>query len=674
MKTIVERLRQHAQSQPDAVAFRFLSDMSTEPQVLSYAGLWDEAQRLAGFLQERGPAGSRALLLFPPGLDYVRAFFACLMARWVAVPLYLPRRGIKQERIDKVAQSCDARLALTTRAELDWLSSPETIGPLASRLQFHAVDQDLLAGAGPVTQAGPALTDLAFLQYTSGSTGMPKGVMISHANIMGNVEHLSLMSTGNPADRFVNWLPLFHDLGLVTTVLWPAAMGAESTLMAPAAFVRDPEMWLRAITEYRGTMCGAPNFAYQLCVDKIRPERLAGLDLSSWRVAYNAAEPVRASTLEQFARHFAASGFRSTAFYPSYGMAEATVFISGGDAAAEPVTQCADRFALADRQLSLLPPDSPRATQIVACGAALGPHDLRIVDPDSRKALPEGQVGEIWFAGPSVAGGYWEMPELSLATFGQAIVDEPDNAHRYLRTGDLGVMHQGQVYITGRIKDLVIVHGRNLYPQDIELSAARAHEAVREGHVAAFAQAGEEGEQLVVVAEIERAHFRSMDAQAVIDAIRSAVMEQYEAVVNRVVLVRPYKVPMTSSGKIQRRQARAMLQDGTLEILADTGVLHEPAVSGRAPDSATERALAAIWCAALNRSQVSAQDHFLALGGDSLSAAEVVAAIGRQYGLPDLQVAQLFETPRLEDMARWIDARQQARPAVQAAPKRTVTV
>ena len=672
MKTIVELLHQHAQVQPEAVAFRFLSEMSVEPQTLSYAGLWDESLRVAQFLQARGPVGSRVLLLFPPGLDYVRAFFGCLLAGWVAVPLYLPRRGIKQERIDKVAQSCGARLALTTRSELDWLSSPETAGALASLLQFHAVDEAWAEAASPAESAWAQPADLAFLQYTSGSTGRPKGVMISHANIMGNVEHLSLMSTGNRTDRFVNWLPLFHDLGLVTTVLWPAAMGAESTLMAPAAFVRDPELWLRAITRYQGTMAGAPNFAYQLCVDKIREERLPELDLSSWRVAYNAAEPVRAATLGQFARRFAACGFRSRSFYPSYGMAEATVFISGGDAEAEPITQCVDRYALADRRLHLLVPDAPLATHIVACGAARAPHDLRIVDPDSRQALPDGQVGEIWFAGPSVSTGYWEMPELSGETFGQAIVDEPGNPHRYLRTGDLGVMHQGQVYITGRIKDLIIVHGRNLYPQDIELTAARAHEAVREGHVAAFAQSDDEGEKLVVVAEIERSHFRSLDAQAVVEAIRAAVMAQYEVAVNRVVLVRPYKVPMTSSGKIQRRQTRDMLGEGTLEVLADAGT-EPPASAGRPPETPTELALAVLWCAALKRSQVSAQDHFLELGGDSLSTADLAAAISRQFQLPGLQLSQLVETPRLEDMARWIDDQRVRQPAP-AQPKRKVTV
>ncbi|WP_180977583.1 AMP-binding protein [Janthinobacterium sp. ROICE36] len=644
-------MREHAQARPDAIAFRFLNDLASAPQELNYHQLWQEAGVVANFLGTVASPGSRIMLFYPPGLEYIKAFYGCMLAGMVAVPLYPPRRNSKSDRLTKVARSCQSVLALTTESELAAVQAAwnEQAEP-GMALAFHVTDTLDVTDARPFVPPAIDPAVPAFLQYTSGSTGAPKGVIITHANIMANMRHLSLMSGGHAGDVFVNWLPLFHDLGLVTAVLWPVSLGASSTLMAPATFVRDPLLWLQAITRYRGSMCGAPNFAYALCVDKIADASLTKLDLSSWRVAYNAAEPVRAATLDAFGTRFGACGFRPQTFYPSYGMAEATVFISGGNASAAPISLVVDRQELAARRVTPVDVGDALATRIVACGAASAPHDLRVVDPESRRELADGQVGEIWFAGPSVSPGYWGLGAQTAEAFGQSICNS-DLPAAYLRTGDLGVMVDGELYVTGRIKDLVILNGRNYYPQDIELSATAAHRAIRPGHVAAFAVEEDLVERLVVVAEVEREHFRSLDVDHVVAAVRQQVLRDHEINADRIVLVKPYKVPVTSSGKIQRRQARAMLLDGTLEVLASSATA---APHCAAPATATEHMLAPIWCRVLGRAQIGTDENFFDLGGDSLAAAEIAAALGRHRST-ELDIGQFFDTPTITGLAGWLD-------------------
>ena len=665
--TIIDRMREHAHARPDTVAFRFLNDLAAAPQELSYRALWDEAAAIAHYLRAAAPAGSRIMLFFPPGMAYIRAFYGCLLAGMVAVPLYPPRRNVKSDRIIRVAQSCQSVLALTTESELAAVQAAwDEQNTEGLALRFQAVDAiAAVPGQAPLEPPARDPNVPAFLQYTSGSTGTPKGVIVTHDNIAANARHLSQMSSGGPDDIFVNWLPLFHDLGLVTAVLWPVWMGTTSVLMAPAAFVRDPAIWLKAISRYRGTMAGAPNFAFELCATKIADADLAGLDLSSLRIAYNAAEPVRAATLDKFSARFAACGFRAEAFYPSYGMAEATVFISGGDAAALPIVHTVDQRALAAGRVQMVAAGHPDATRIVACGAATAPHDVRVVDPETGREQADGQVGEIWFAGPSVSPGYWQLEEISSTTFGQRIAGS-DSAYRYLRTGDLGVMLDGQVYVTGRSKDLIILHGRNYYPQDIEASAVAAHPALRAGYVAAFSLDGAAGEQLAVVAELEREHFRSADPEQVVAAIRRQVMHDHEVAVGRVVLLRPYKIPMTSSGKIQRRQTRAMLLDGTLELLAESEQAPQ-AGAGEAAATPTEAALAAIVRQALSLQAIGVADNFLALGADSLAIAEAAGLARQHYPQLAIQQNDFFERPTVRALAQWIDL-QLAHQASRRAP------
>ena len=654
--TIVDRLREHARSKPNSTAFRFLNDLE-QVQELSYVQLLDEAQALAYFLVATAAPGSRVMLFFPPGLTYIKAFYACLLAGMVAVPLYPPRRNVKSDRIINVAQSCQADIALTTESELATVQAAWTEqNTKGLALKFFATDciPALDVGTSGVLPKAE-LTAPAFLQYTSGSTGVPKGVIVTHANIVANCQHLVAISETTDKDVFVNWAPAFHDLGLVTAVLWPVMLGAQSVLMAPASFVRNPVLWFKAISRYRGTMCGGPNFAFDLCADKINDADLVGLDLSSWRIAYVSAEPVRADTMAKFNQRFNAFGFKPEAFFPCYGMAEATLVITGGGWNCLPVVLTVDKHAIADMRVNPVPDGDPDGVCIVGCGQTPAPHDVRVVDPQTYQEKADGQVGEIWFSGASVSPGYWGLTELTKDTFEQVIVGREDDGHRYLRTGDLGVQVDGNMFIVGRIKDLIIVRGRNYYPQDIEATVGSAHHAVRRGSVAAFSVDASGSEQIVVVAELEREHFRHADTEQVIAAIRQSVARDHEIALARVVLLKPYKIPMTSSGKIQRRQTRCMLAEGTLETLAQSDQIAARLLL--AARTQTEATLVQIWRKVLKRTAIGVDENFFEIGGDSLDAVEIAAQMETQFLPVKFDASHMLDRPTIETLACWIDLR-----------------
>jgi acyl-CoA synthetase (AMP-forming)/AMP-acid ligase II/acyl carrier protein len=653
-ETIVNSLFTHAQSLPNKMAFRYLQDLESLPQELSYLELWQSAAAVADFLKKIARPGSRIMLFFPPGLAYVKAFYGCLLADMVAVPLYPPRRNAKSDRVIGVAQSCQSSIALTTESELANIqSSWEEQNSLGLPLHFYATD--IIPALNSVTVDCPEIDPAtpAFLQYTSGSTGTPKGVLITHGNIIANVKHLSLMAKGTKEDIFVNWLPLFHDFGLITAVLWPVYLSAPSTLMAPATFVRNPSVWLKAINRYRGTMCGAPNFAYDLCTTKITDVDLSLLDLSCWRVAYNAAEPVRAKTLNDFFARFAQCKFKAEAFYPGYGMAEATVFIAGGDPSIKPLQLSVNRKAIAENKFELMDASDPMSTTMVACGTALPPHNIRIVDPETGCELSEGSVGEIWFSGPSVSPGYLGLEELSAANFNQKIIDNGTASGGYFKTGDLGVIWRGDLFVTGRIKDLIILHGRNYYPQDIEASAVAAHPALRWGYCTAFSVSSDQLEQLIIVAEVEREHVRTIDVDQVVDAIRYKVAQDHELSVSDVVLLKPYKLPVTSSGKVQRKLTRQLFLNKTLNGIAPaSSTSHSSYV---APRVELEYLLCDIWGAALNRTQIGINDNFFDLGGNSLVALEISTEIRKKINVVDIDATQLFEYLTIEKLVKFLE-------------------
>jgi len=567
--TLVDFLENWAQSQPERVLYRFLPDGEGSPEIRTYAAMTERARAIASHLQHC--RGERALLLFHSGLEFLEAFLGCLYAGVTAVPAYPPRKNHNMARLQAIIEDCQPRLVLTTEKAMR-LAEPlfrDAFGALGNAaltdLQWLATESVASVDAGAYDNIRPGPEDLAFLQYTSGSTGNPKGVMVSHRNLVVN-EHMIHVALGSDRDmHLVGWIPLFHDMGLIGIALHPIYLGGDALLMPPAAFLQKPYRWLKAISDI-GTLGGsvgtaAPNFAYQLCIDQISDEQRATLDLSALRVALSGAEPVRASTLDAFTQRFAPAGFRRDAFCPSYGLAEATLMVTGASQR-EPIVRAFDTAALERHQVIAA---ADGAQQLVSSGRNQHGQDITLVDPHSLQQVGSNTVGEIWVRGAHIPRGYWNRPDATAATF-KAFTANGDGP--YMRTGDLGAYVDDELYITGRLKDLIIVRGRNLYPSDIEHCVEHAHPALRTDNSAAFAIDVSGEEQLVVMVEVERAQRMSLDTDAVIAAIRSAITTELEVPPHAVVLLKPGSILKTSSGKIQRSACRTAFLDGSLSVLA----------------------------------------------------------------------------------------------------------
>jgi 8-amino-7-oxononanoate synthase len=562
--TLVELLRHRAQHQPQQTAFVFLVDGENEEAVLSYAELDRRARALAAWLQERDLQAHRALLLYPPGLDFIIGFFGCLYAGVVAVPAYPPRMNRSLDRVQAIAADAEAAVALTTKAVLERVEPMLEQAPDLKNLTWLAADT--VPSGHEQYWREPAIRGdtLAFLQYTSGSTGAPKGVMLSHSNLLHNCALIAYAFEHTRSGSGVFWLPNYHDMGLVGGVLQPLWVGRPNVLMSPMAFLQRPVRWLQAITKYRGTTSGGPNFAYDLCVRKVTAEQRARLDLSSWQVAFNGAEPVRAETLDRFVEAFGPCGFRREAFYPCYGLAEATLIVSGGYKTAPPVVRAFDTRSLENGTVMPVAEHERGSRRLVGNGQNLPDQKIRIVDPESHTLCREGEIGEIWVAGPSVALGYWKRREETEHTFRATVRDTAEGP--FLRTGDLGFFHDDELFIAGRIKDLIIIRGLNHYPHDIEQTVEQSHPGVRPGYGAAFTVESEEGEtRLIIVYELERQ--QAGELAGVFDAIQKAVARHHELLVDEILLVKTNTVPKTSSGKIQRHACRNAYLDGSLEVI-----------------------------------------------------------------------------------------------------------
>lgn len=562
--SLVTLLAERANSQPDARAYVFLSDRGAEEAALTFGELHAAARTLAARLQGVAKAGDRAMLVFPPGLEFIVGLFGCLMAGVIAVPMMMPRRQGARDASAAIIANCEPVIALTN-------ATFAIRGDLQARfaregLQWLAVDLKAEA-ATPAGLSDPGPQDVAFLQYTSGSTSDPKGVAVSHGNLLANLEMIRLSLGNTNRSTYVNWVPLYHDMGLILNTLEALYVGALCVLMAPNAFTQRPLGWLRAIADYRAEVACGPNFGYDLCVSRYRAEQMQGIDLSSWKVALNGAEPVHAETIARFNETFAPHGFDPKAAFPAYGMAEATLLISGGGRGAGHMTKTVSRAALQAHRVTA-PADAGDAQTLVGCGRALVGEQIAIVDPENRRRLPADQVGEVWVTGANVARSYWKNPEATESGLNAKIVGEDDLA--WLRTGDLGFLDpSGELYITGRIKDLIIVRGINHYPQDIERTVQAAHSALRANCGAAFAAADARGdEMLVVVQEIERTERNRIDAAEMKGLIREHVTDQHELFARHIVLIRPGTLPKTTSGKIQRSLARRMWLDQQFEDLA----------------------------------------------------------------------------------------------------------
>jgi acyl-CoA synthetase (AMP-forming)/AMP-acid ligase II len=562
--TLVDLLAYRAKAEPDDRAYVFLSDRGVEEAAITFSELRSAASALAARLTQVTRSGDRALLMFPTGLEFMIGFFGCQMARVIPVPMMVPRRQTSRDASERIIANCQPSAVLVSPAlaDRDDLRARFTDRPV----QWLVVDRTD-ASAGMADLPRPAPTDTAFLQYTSGSTSDPKGVAVTHANLLANLEMIRLSLGNTRQSTYVNWVPLYHDMGLILNALQAIYVGAPCVLMTPNAFMQRPLNWLRAIHQYRAEVACAPNFAYDLCVNRYRAEQMQGIDLSCWKVALNGAEPVRAETIRTFNDTFATHGFNAGAAFPAYGMAEATLLITGGRRGAGSVVREVSKSAL-QANVVRKPADADDSQMIVGCGRMLAGEQIAIVEPDSRKRLAAGLIGEIWVDGANVARSYWQNPDASDASLNAQITGESD-ATAWLRTGDLGFVDEtGELFVTGRIKDLIIICGINHYPQDIEYTVQALHPALRANCGAVFTLPDElDGETLVIVQEIERTERRKINPAEIEGLIRENVSEQHGLFARHIALIRPGTLPKTTSGKIQRSLTRQLWIDNGLEIL-----------------------------------------------------------------------------------------------------------
>ncbi|MDZ7616979.1 MAG: aminotransferase class I/II-fold pyridoxal phosphate-dependent enzyme, partial [Patescibacteria group bacterium] len=563
--TLVHLLRHRARYQPDDTAFVYLVDGEHEQVELTYKELDRQARAIAAWLQQWDLEGERALLLYPAGLEFIAAFFGCLYAGVVAVPVYPPRRNRSMTRIQAIADDAEAKVALTTDTVLNRVEPLIDETPHLKELTWLATCR-VPAGIEQQWESPEIRGDtLAFLQYTSGSTGTPKGVMLTHANLVHNSALISHGFEHTRSKDGVFWLPSYHDMGLIGGILQPVYLGRPNVLMSPMSFLQKPYRWLAAISRFRATTSGGPNFAYDLCVRKVTPEQRATLDLSSWDVAFNGAEPVRAETIEQFCEAFEPCGFRREAFYPCFGLAEATLIVSGGYLSEPPVIRTFEARSLVSGRVVDAEPDDEGVRALVGCGQGFPDQQLVIADPKGLTRCLPGQVGEIWVHGPSVAMGYWQRPEVTRTMFQATLKDTGEGP--FLRTGDLGFLLDGELFVTGRLKDLIIFRGVNHYPQDIEHTAHRAHARLRPDCGAAFTVEEDGQEKLVIVNEVER--HKTADLDAICEQIHREVATEHELSVDVIVLIRAGSVPKTSSNKIQRHACREGYLGQTLDVVCE---------------------------------------------------------------------------------------------------------
>ncbi len=657
--SLVALLARRAGEDPTAELFSFLpAGDASGPIVLNRGDLDRRARALAVRLQARGLAGGRALLLYPPGLEFLVAFFGCLYARVVAVPAYPPRPNRPMGRMMSIVD--DARpAAVLTCAPLRADSARWAAGiPGLDGVEVLYSDEE--GGShGDWIDPGATGDTLAFLQYTSGSTAAPKGVMITHGNLLANSACIRAVFGSAPGERGVFWLPLFHDMGLIGGVIQTLYCGGASTLLSPVSFLQRPLRWLEAIGRTGATISGAPNFAYDLCVETTTPEQRAALDLGRWRVAFNGAEPIRAETLERFAEAFAPAGFRPEAFLPCYGLAEATLLVSGDPTGRRPSVLSIDSEALGRGEVAA---SSGRSARVVSSGRPADGHVVAIVDPATGLARPDDHVGEIWVAGPSVAEGYWDRPDESRRTMGASLAGHDGRA--FLRTGDLGFLHGGELFVTGRIKDMVILRGRNIYPQDVERAAERCHPALRTGGAAAFAVelAGEE--RLAIVVETER-RIPDGAAEDILAAIRRGVAESLDVEVSAIRLIRPASLPRTSSGKVRRHACRDAFLDGTLETIGGWTYREDataPAVAPRADGTPAPASRASVltWLAArvaeplgIRPEEVDVRAPLAGFGIGSLQAVRLASELEGWLGRK-LSPTLVYDYPTIEVLAGFL--------------------
>ena len=566
---LIELLEFRAAEEPGRPIFRFLVNGEEEAITITSRELHDRACAIAAVLQENGAQGERALLLHAPGLDYIAAFFGCLYAGVIAVPAYPPdpmRLSRSLPRLQAIVHDAELSFALTTDSTLALAGALFDQAPDLKALRWVATDNIEEGMVSRWRPLGVSREAVAFLQYTSGSTSTPKGVELTHANLLHNLELMRQVCRVTPASVLVSWVPPYHDMGLIGFMMEPLYAGSRTILMSPISFLERPIRWLQAISRYRGTTCGGPNFAYDLCVRRLEPHLLETLDLSSLEMVGCAGEPIRAETVERFVDTFAPCGLRRDAFQPFYGLAEASLFVTGARDSGNLKVKEVCRSGLDRDRVLEASSDGRSAVTLVGCGRVMPGDRIVIADPSTLMSCPAGQVGEIWVSSPSVARGYWNRPDETERTFHAFLADSGEGP--FLRTGDLGFLDGEELFVTGRLKDLIIIRGANHYAEDIELTVQACNGALRRGCGAAFSIDVDDQERLVLVQEVDTR--RTADWDTVIDDIRQALSAHHQLAVDSVVLVKPGSVPKTSSGKIQRHASRLEFLKRNFDVVAQS--------------------------------------------------------------------------------------------------------
>ncbi|MCA9259343.1 MAG: AMP-binding protein [Planctomycetales bacterium] len=680
--TLAHLLRRRASERPDQLAFVFHTDDGAE-HATTFAQLDLQSRRVAARVAQFAQPGDRAVLAYPPGLEFISGFFGCLYAGVTPVPATYPRPKRPSDRLDAIVADSRPAVGLTSSSTLTTLPLDKQ-SEAVQRLPWIPTD-DLIEDLDPIDE--PLADDvdaMALLQYTSGSTSDPRGVMVTHRNMMANLQRIAEgfaippLAEQSDVPVGVFWLPAYHDMGLIGGILTPVYVGGLSHLFAPASFLRRPLQWLELVSRQRASISGAPNFGYQLCVEKFSGDG-AELDLSAWRLAFCGAEPIDPEVLERFADVFAASGFRSDAFYPCYGLAESTLLATGAQGPGKLRVYDVSRPALEQGRIELSAScDSQNAAtgcRLVGCGGRLPGHDLFIVDPQTRAELPPGSVGEIWLGGPSIAQGYFHADAPTQETFGATL---SDGRGPFLATGDLGTLIDGDLVVTGRLKDVIIIRGRNLYPQDVERTAQQSHEAIDLGaafHITSGGERASGGERLVVVHQVRREHRRA-DLDAVCRAVRAAIVDEHEIDPSEIILLKPGSLPLTSSGKVQRGRCREGYLADALDVVhrwerrAGSETEAEPTTvsfqltEGQSIDELSDDVSRWMldWLAdrlGAPRSELQAEAPFAELGIDSLTAIELIQGVETTLGV-QISPAAAWDYPTPESLSRHLAEQMQA--------------